>query len=252
MEQVVAAVCGRAGARLPLGRFLGRRSGSATVAITTGMHGAGGFGKTTLAHMVCAHRRVRREFRGRVYVVTIGRNIRGRAAIAAKVAETTRFITGDTLESGDDPGRAGDHLGRLLARRPRTFLVIDDVWEPEQLEPFLRGAPEQCVRLVTTRKPAVLPPDARRVVVDRMSFAQAHAVLTRRLDPGLPASLAAALVKATGRWALLLRLVNQLIVVQTATGVPQAVAAQSILERLRALGPASADPDTPLDLDDPA
>ncbi|WEH12200.1 NB-ARC domain-containing protein [Streptomyces sp. VNUA24] len=250
MEQVVAAVCERAGARLPFG-FPGSRSGSAMVGITTGLHGAGGFGKTTLAHMVCAHRRVRRVFRGRVYVVTIGRNVRGRAAIAAKVAEATRFITGDTLESGEDPGRAGDHLGRLLARRPRTLLVIDDVWEPEQLEPFLRGAQEQCVRLVTTRKPAVLPPDACRVVVDRMSFAQADAVLTRQLEPGLPAPLAAALVKATGRWALLLRLVNQLIVVQAATGVPQAVAAQAILERLRALGPASADPDVPVDLDDP-
>ncbi|WP_180304050.1 NB-ARC domain-containing protein [Streptomyces sp. JV178] len=221
------------------------------VGITTGLHGAGGFGKTTLAHMVCAHRRVRRVFRGRVYVVTIGRNVRGRAAIAAKVAEATRFITGDTLESGEDPGRAGDHLGRLLARRPRTLLVIDDVWEPEQLEPFLRGAQEQCVRLVTTRKPGVLPSDACRIVVDRMSLAQAHAVLTRQLDSHLPASLEAALVKATGRWALLLRLVNQLIVVQAATGVPQAVAAQAILERLRAMGPASADPEMPVDLDDP-
>ncbi|MBC7274815.1 MAG: hypothetical protein H5T76_39955, partial [Streptomyces sp.] len=231
--------------------LFGSRSGGVMVGITTGLHGAGGFGKTTLAHMVCAHRRVRRVFRGRVYVVTIGRNVRGRAAIAAKVAETTRFITGDTLESGEDPGRAGDHLGRLLARRPRTLLVIDDVWEPEQLEPFLRGAQEQCVRLVTTRKPAVLPPHACRIVVDRMSFEQAHAVLTHQLDPGLPAPLAAALVKATGRWALLLRLVNQLIAVQAATGVPQAVAAQAILERLHARGPASADPDVPLDLDDP-
>jgi hypothetical protein len=31
-----------------------------TVGITTGLYGAGGFGKTTLARMVCADRRVRR------------------------------------------------------------------------------------------------------------------------------------------------------------------------------------------------
>ena len=40
-----------------------------TVGVTTGLYGAGGFGKTTLARMVCADRRVRRWFSGRVYLV---------------------------------------------------------------------------------------------------------------------------------------------------------------------------------------
>ncbi|MET8957406.1 NB-ARC domain-containing protein [Streptomyces sp. NPDC004533] len=250
-EQIVTAVCAQGGAGRGLRPRLGGQASNAPVGITTGLHGAGGFGKTTLAHMVCAHPTTRRAFRGRVYVVTVGRNVRGRAAIAAKVAEATRFITGDTFESGDDPGRAGDHLGRLLAQRPPTLLVIDDVWETEQLEPFLRGADEQCVRLVTTRRPAVLPPQCFRAVVDRMSPAQARAVLTYRLDTALPEPLVDALIKATGRWALLLRLVNQLIAVQAATGVPAATAAQAMLDRLRALGPAGADPDAALDLDDP-
>ncbi|MEO3751846.1 NB-ARC domain-containing protein [Streptomyces sp. B6B3] len=236
-EQVVAAVCGR-----------GRTS---AVGITTGLHGAGGFGKTTLAQVVCAHPRVRRRFRGRVYFVTVGRNIRGRAAIAAKVVEATRFITGDSLDTGQDPDQAGAHLGRLLARRPRTLLVIDDVWEPEQLEPFLHGAQGQCVRLVTTRRPTVLPPEATRIMVDRMSPEQAHAVLSYNLAGTLPGPLVESLVKATGRWALLLRLVNQLVAVQAATGASPVTAAQTILARLRALGPAGADPDVPLDLDDP-
>ncbi|WLW54952.1 WD40 repeat domain-containing protein [Streptomyces sp. YU58] len=253
VEQIVSAVCARAGgSREPFSRRHADGNRNTAIAITTGLHGAGGFGKTTLAHVVCAHPKVRRIFRGRVYVVTIGRNVRGRAAIAAKVAEATRFITGDTLESGGDPGQAGDHLGRLLALRRRTLLVIDDVWEAEQLEPFLRGAEENCVRLVTTRRPAVLPPRAARIVVDRMSPAQARAALTHRLTPAMPESLTEALTKATGRWALLLRLVNQLIAVQMATGVDAAVAAREILDRLRALGPAGADPDLPLDLDDPA
>ena len=40
------------------------RGGGASVGITTGLHGAGGFGKTTLALIVCADRRVRRRFGG--------------------------------------------------------------------------------------------------------------------------------------------------------------------------------------------
>ncbi|MFF0740162.1 NB-ARC domain-containing protein [Streptomyces sp. NPDC004111] len=240
-EQVVAAVCRR-------GR--GRRD-SAAVGITTALDGAGGFGKTMLARVACAHPKVRRHFKGRIYVVTIGRDVRGRVAIAAKVAETIRFITGDTLEVGQDPEQAGDHLGRLLAERPRTLMVIDDVWEPEQLEPFLRGARDQCVRLVTTRVPAVLPSGTSRVTVDRMSPAQARAVLTHDLRPAPPNDMVNALLKQTGRWALLLRMVNQVVVAQAATGADVREAARHVLDRLRAMGPAGQDPAAPLDLDDP-
>ena len=43
--------------------LVGGRAG--TVGITTGLYGAGGFGKTTLAQMVCADRRVQAAVRGR-------------------------------------------------------------------------------------------------------------------------------------------------------------------------------------------
>ncbi|MCX2179715.1 hypothetical protein KV205_04100 [Streptomyces sp. SKN60] len=221
-----------------------------TVAITTSLEGAGGFGKTVLARAVAASPRVRRRFRGRVYTVTIGRDVRGRAAIAAKVAEATRFITGDTT-AFDDPGLAGDHLGRLLDQRPRTLLLIDDVWDAEQLEPFLRGG-ARCVRLVTTRVPGALPRGTERVRVDQMTPDQARAVLTWEL-PALPETLVRDLLEATGRWALLLRLTNRLITRRTSTGTDPAEAAAEALRDLGAHGPAAVDGDTaPFDLDDPA
>ncbi|MFI8964907.1 NB-ARC domain-containing protein [Streptomyces sp. NPDC053493] len=221
-----------------------------TVALTTSLEGAGGFGKTVLARSVAASRRVRRHFRGRIYTVTIGRDVRGRAAVAAKVAEVTRFVTGDTT-SFDDPGLAGDHLGRLLDRRPRTLLLLDDVWDAEQLDPFLRGG-ARCVRLVTTRVPGALPRGTERVRVDEMSPAQARAVLTWEL-PELPATLVRDLLEATGRWALLLRLTNRLISRRIATGADPEDAAAQTLRGLRAHGPAAVDTESvPLDLDDPA
>lgn len=232
-DDVVAAVCGSGGA----------------VGITTSLSGAGGFGKTTLAGVVCANPQVLRRFRGRVYTVTIGRDVRGRAAIAAKVAEATRFITGNT-EEFDDPALAGAHLGRLLNQRPRTLLVLDDVWESEQLAPFLRGG-KPCVRLVTTRIPSLLPPGARSIPVDEMSPDQARAVLTWQLPP-LPDDITESLLRATGRWALLLRLANRLIAEQVATGADVTTAATDMLRELAEHGPAVVDR-TPgaLDLDDP-
>ncbi|WP_328507944.1 NB-ARC domain-containing protein [Streptomyces sp. NBC_00391] len=223
--------------------------GGRAVGITTSLWGAGGFGKTTLATAVCARRRVRWRFRSRIYHVTIGRDVRGRAAVAAKVAEVTRFITGDTTEF-DDPNLAGAHLGRLLDQRPRTLLVLDDAWEPEQLAPFLTGG-RRCVRLVTTRNPSLLPSGAVRIQVDQMSYDQAEAVLTWDLPP-LPSALVDALLNATGRWALLLRLTNRLIAEQCAAGADPAATAARTLQRLRSIGPAAVDaPDAVWDLDDP-
>ncbi|GAA5611292.1 hypothetical protein Spla01_02439 [Streptomyces platensis] len=231
-----------------------RRGGRGSVGITTGLHGAGGFGKTTLAHVVCAHRKVRQRFPGGVHVITIGRDVRGRAAIAAKVAEVTRYVTGDTMEAGTDPEQAGARLGALLDLRPRTLLVLDDVWESEQLAPFLRGGDRNCVRLITTRNSAVLPGGAARIVVDRMSQKQAEAVLTYGL-PELATSLVQDLVLVTGRWALLLRMANQWLAGQAATGADLTQAARRLLERLQHRGPSAIDgvpqPVAALDLDDP-
>ncbi|MCF1511392.1 NB-ARC domain-containing protein [Streptomyces glomeratus] len=219
------------------------------VGITTALEGAGGFGKTTLAEVVCASRRVRRRFRGRVYIVTVGREVRGRAAISAKVSEVTRFITGDTV-TFDDPALAGAHLGRLLDQRRRTLLVLDDVWEQEQLEPFLAGG-TRCVRLVTTRIPAVLPAGTERVQVDEMSPAQARQVLTWDLPP-LPEELTQGLLEATGRWPLLLRMTNRLIAAEVGTGAGPAAAAEGSLRRLLERGPTVVDStSTALNVDDP-
>ncbi|MFI6645778.1 hypothetical protein [Streptomyces sp. NPDC050504] len=69
----------------------GRRPARGPVVVR---HGTGGCGKTTLAAMVCADRRVRRHFRGGVYTIVMGPDLRGRAAIAARVNELAMLTTG--------------------------------------------------------------------------------------------------------------------------------------------------------------
>ncbi|MEW2577694.1 eIF2A-related protein [Streptomyces syringium] len=222
-EQVVEEVC------------LGGRE----VGITTSLWGAGGFGKTMLAKSVCRQRRLRKHFRNRVYMITIGRDVRTGAEIAAKVADAVKLITGDVSTPATDPEAAGAHLGRLLDERPRTLLVLDDVWEERQLTPFLIGG-AQCVLLITTRDSSLLPADARRVPVDQMTPEQAESLLTWGLPP-LPRPLVAALLGVTGRWALLLRLANRYLARHITAGVPLHSAANSLLRQLRERGPTAAD-----------
>ncbi|MFJ7159923.1 NB-ARC domain-containing protein [Streptomyces sp. NPDC101118] len=234
--RVQAWVVGRRESRTAVATVCHRRRGG-PVGITTSLEGAGGYGKTTLAGVVCAHPRVRRRFGRRVHFFTIGRGVTG-PDLAAAIVRITQYVTGDTTPF-DDPMTAGAHLGRLLDRQPRTLLVLDDVWEPEQLEPFLQGG-RRCVRLVTTRNPRLLPRDCPRVLVDEMTADQASRVLTHEL-PDLPPGTVAELLRVTGRWPLLLRLTNQLMAEQIETGADPADVAARALRRLREHGPAAAD-----------
>jgi hypothetical protein len=209
-----------------------------TVGITTGLYGAGGFGKTTLAQMVCADPRVRQRFAGRVYLVTVGRDLRGPAAIAAKVNNLIKQLTGQDA-SWTDPQPAGQYLGSVLDAGPRRLLVLDDVWEAGQLTPFIQGG-RQCARLVTTRVPELVEGRGPAVLVDQMSPEQARALLTAGLPP-LQETVVARLLAVTGRWPLLLRLVNKILAdyAQVASEVDAQGAA--LAERLRTGGPAVVD-----------
>jgi len=209
-----------------------------TVGITTGLTGAGGFGKTILARMVCADQRVRRRFGGRVYLVTVGRDVRGAAAISAKVNDVIKLVTGEDA-TFTDPQLAGRRLGALLDSGPPRLLVLDDVWEPEQLTPFIEGG-RGYARLVTTRVPGLLAGRGTRVQVDQMSQKQARALLTAGL-PGLDSAVAEGLLAETGRWPLLLRLVNKILADYAQMAADVSGQGEMLLERLRSAGPAVVD-----------
>ena len=208
-----------------------------TVGITTALQGAGGFGKTTLALMVCADRRVRRRFKGFVYVVTIGREVQGGAAIAAKVNEVIKLVVGEDT-AFTDPELAGQRLASLLDTGPRRLLVLDDVWELEQLTPFTGGG-RRCARLVTTRVPGLVE-RCVPVRVDQMSPEQARRLLTSGLPP-LTSSVVEGVLAATGRWPLLLRLVNKILANAAQTTADISVVGSQLLQRLKAAGPAAVD-----------
>jgi hypothetical protein len=212
--------------------------GAGTVGITTGLYGAGGFGKTTLAQMVCADRRVRRRFAGRVHLVTVGRDVRGAAAVAAKINDVIKLVSGEDA-TFTDPHLAGQQLGSLLEAGPRRLLVLDDVWEPEQLSPFTEGS-KRCARLVTTRVPGLLAGRGTAVRVDQMSPEQARALLTSGL-PQLDPAVADGLLAVTGRWPLLLRLVNKVLADYAQVAADVSAQGAVLQQRLRAGGPAVVD-----------
>jgi hypothetical protein len=224
-----------------------------TVGITTVVHGAGGFGKTTVAKLVRADPRVLHRFRRRVYWVTLGRDA-GKEVLPGLVNGLIAQLEPDQAVTFTDARQAADHLVAILVKGPRRLLIVDDVWSEEQLAVFPVAG--RCARLVTTRNPSLAAGSVVPVEVDQMSQAQALALLSAGLQP-LPPVLAEALVQEAGRWPLLLRLVNKILADQARLQLDVARAAEDLLGRLHAGGARRLDPlsgaaGRQLDVTDPA
>ncbi|GAA5071577.1 hypothetical protein GCM10023319_02910 [Nocardia iowensis] len=212
--------------------------GTSEVGLSTGLHGAGGFGKTRLATWACHRREVERRYPGGLLWVTLGQEVRG-ANLAGRINDLTTALGGER-PAISDPDAAGAELGRLLDAREPVLLVVDDVWEESQLRPFRFGG-RTCTRLVTTRIPDLLPPTGAHIPVDAMSGDQARELIADGVS-GLPEDMVERLASLAGRWPVLLNLINAALRRRIARGQPVELAAEDIVYRLSAEGPAAFDP----------
>ena len=142
------------------------------VAITAALAGAGGFGKTTLAAAVCHDDDIIENFDDGILWVTLGRT----PDVIGSLATAYAALTGErpVFVSLED---AKFHLKEKLKERT-CLLVIDDVWDPDHLRPFLRsGKTSAC--LFTTRNAGIAPEEGSPVTVDQMHEDEGVALLTK-------------------------------------------------------------------------
>lgn len=181
--------------------------------ITTALQGSGGFGKTTLAVAVCHDERVISAFDDGILWATLGEepNIQHELTkiYAALTGERPAFIDADD---------AAIQLATRLEDKT-CLIVIDDVWDPNHLWPFLRGG-TQCCRLITTRRLSVVTEAARcRVFVNEMTEDQSVQMLTARLSlDHIETEPFRALARRLGEWPLLLKLAGSQLKEQVERG----------------------------------
>lgn len=181
------------------------------VAITTALHGAGGFGKTTLAAALCHSDDVITAFDDGVLWLTLGKEPNVQAALTMLFAALT----------GERPGFVSqDDAALELANRlqgKNCLLVLDDLWNPAHARPFLQAA-KTCGRLITTRQ-FELATDLPKVTVDQMTTSQAVQMLTAGLEnhPAKP-SLFFPLATRLGEWPLMLELARDALRQRVARG----------------------------------
>ena len=150
------------------------------VAITTAIHGGGGFGKTTLAEALCHDEQIYDAFTDGIVWVDLGPDV-GEGKVLAGLrtlyeAFTARPATFTLMGDG-----ARELREELTNRRTAALIVIDDVWHRWQLDLFLQGGPE-CARLFTTRQ-ATIAADvkAAEVPVEEMTDSESIALLRNQL-----------------------------------------------------------------------
>jgi WD40 repeat protein len=169
------------------------------VAIATAIHGAGGFGKTTLAAALCHTDQMITAFDDGILWISLGE----KPSVLDGLIKLHAALTGEHRVFLDAEEAAAQLANRLADKN--CLIVIDDVWDSADLRPFLRGGKE-CARLITTRNFDIAA-HAERVDVDEMTPDQSVQMLIGRMTPR-PANLEPfrALAHRLGEWPLMLEL----------------------------------------------
>ena len=117
------------------------------VALTASFDGPAGVGKTTLAKVMCHDREVRAHFADGIHWLAFGRE---RAGFEVLQTLATTLSAGSSASSG---ASLCSEISTRVADR-RLLLVLDDVWEAEQVVPFAEisaGGNGRLALLLTTR-----------------------------------------------------------------------------------------------------
>ncbi|MGM1058363.1 NB-ARC domain-containing protein [Saccharothrix sp. Mg75] len=176
--------------------------GAVGVSSAADLSGAGGYGKTTLALDVARQPETGRLFPDGIAFIEFG----PRPSVVTLLSDWVSILDPDApaVRYGSVEA-ASTAFMRALGDR-RMLLVLDNVWAPEDLAPFLHGGPH-CVRLVTSRRTDLLPPEAVGVDVDRMEPAEAVELLVREV-PGAAEDDVFPLYARSARWPVVLGLLN--------------------------------------------
>jgi hypothetical protein len=152
--------------------LLSKETAKTETLVITAIYGLGGIGKSTLAAALAQEKDVQAYFPDGIFWATLGQQ-----------PDISSFLHGWIQSLGDYDFKptgidaASLQLRTLLADK-KALLVVDDLWNAEDVEPF-RVAGDGCKLLVTTRETPVL--GAIRYDLDIMTETQSLALLTAYL-----------------------------------------------------------------------
>jgi hypothetical protein len=170
--------------------------------------GMGGLGKTTLALMLCHDSAIQNAFPEGVIWLDIGR---ATTELVPKLREVGRAL-GDDPKHFDTLEGSTNRLRTVLPGKA-LLLILDDIWDLCQVEPFLVDSPTSRLLITTRHQDIALTLHADRIAPATLTDSQSLEVLARwtgiaRAD--LPGE-ARTIVRECGRLPLALSMIGGLI-----------------------------------------
>ena len=134
--------------------------------IITAIQGMPGIGKSALAWQLSRDDDIQRVFPDGVLWMELGWHDQQnpgtlRETLWKALSHCSSLLNADDVRDRSQIADAARHIGQLLEER-QHLLVLDDVWDSQQVSIFQDNLPKQCSLLVTTPLPKVLPVSADR------------------------------------------------------------------------------------------
>lgn len=177
-----------------------------TIAFTA-LEGMGGIGKTVLAQMVCHDNRIKKRFRDGILWQTIGREsgVKPELRLRAVVKALGKGVPKSEIAAVDQY--------RRLMRNKAVLIVIDDVWDAKDIQPWLVESAKSRVLFTTRDSSIAAAVGAKDHRAELLALDEAREVLKQwaGLESGELPPEAADLIGECGRLPLALSMVGAML-----------------------------------------
>src|SRR5205085_3088246 len=175
----------------------------------TALKGMGGIGKTVLAQALCHDEVVQQAFPDGIIWITAGKE--SAVDLITRLREVGKGLNDDLI--GYDTQLGSINRYRTILREKAALIVVDDVWDARDIEPFRAESPRSRL-LFTTRDGSIADAIGAEQVVaglltpeqSRMLFAQWAKLQPKDLPPE-----AADIIRESGRLPLALAMLGAML-----------------------------------------
>jgi WD40 repeat protein/cellulose biosynthesis protein BcsQ len=175
----------------------------------TALQGMGGIGKTVLAQALCHDEVVQQAFPDGIAWVTAGKEL---SSNLVSRMQDVRRVLGDNPSSEETQTECINRY-RVLLGQKAALIVVDDIWQAEDIQPFLAESRRSRILFTTRDRSIAVAVGSAELTADLLTEAESRVVLAHwaGVDEGGLPDEAVDLIRECGRLPLALSMVGAML-----------------------------------------